>query len=221
VHSLLSSPFVVAHRAGNDLALATQAVRQGSTLVEADVRLYRGRLEVRHLKTLGPVPVLWDRWRVASPFAPRLQLAELLEHAHDVPLLLDLKGRDTRLVRTLEGLLGDRPATVCSRSWGLLAHLRARPGLTIVHSVGTRRELGRLLRLRGSDRLAGVAVHERLLDADSAALLREAARLVLAWPVNTVARAQELVAIGVDGLISDRPELIAGSVRAARGAAAA
>ena len=72
------SPFFVAHRAGNDLAQLRAAEEIGLDLVEADIRLFRGRLEVRHLKTLGPIPVLWDRWRLANPFAPRLQLDELL-----------------------------------------------------------------------------------------------------------------------------------------------
>ena len=49
----------------------------GADLVEADVRLYRGRLEVRHLRTVGPLPILWDRWQLAAPRRRRLQLAEL------------------------------------------------------------------------------------------------------------------------------------------------
>src|ERR1043165_2169704 len=91
-------PFVVAHRAGNDLELLrrAEAVRPG--LIEADVHLFRGRLEVRHLKTLGPLPILWDRWYLASPRTPRLQLGELLAGAGpETALMLDLKGRDARL----------------------------------------------------------------------------------------------------------------------------
>ena len=58
-------PFVVAHRAGNDLGTLRRAEALAIPLVEADVHLRRGRIEVRHLKTLGPLPVLWDRWRLA------------------------------------------------------------------------------------------------------------------------------------------------------------
>lgn len=194
---------------------------RGSALVEADVRLHRGRLEVRHLKTLGPLPVLWDRWQLASARSPRLGLAELLDGARNVPLLLDLKGRDPKVVSLLEEAVGDRIVAVCSRSWGLVDRLRDRPGLTRVYSAGTRHELARLLARPRAERLAGVSVHERLIDTDNAARIRTAARLVLAWPVNTASRAQELVSLGVDGLISDRPELIAGSVGASRGTAAA
>ena len=65
--AVAQEPFVVAHRAGNDLELLRCAARARSRVIEADVHLYAGRLEVRHLKTLGPFPVLWDR---AITFAP-------------------------------------------------------------------------------------------------------------------------------------------------------
>lgn len=204
----MTLPFVVAHRAGNDISQALEATAQGAGLVEADVRLYRGRLEVRHLKTLGPVPVLWDRWQLAGPFTARLLLRDVLAHTPGVPLMLDLKGDDSRLVPLLLTELGNRAATICSRSWRLLDQIAGRPGITVVHSAGTTRELRALLRRSRAGRLAGVSVHERLLDAHTSALLRAAAELVMTWPVNTVERARELLALGVDGLISDRPDLI-------------
>ena len=76
-------PFLVAHRAGNRLVDLWAAEHLRSALVEADVRLYRGRLEVRHLKTAGPLPVLWDRWQLVAPWRPRLQLYELLAATSD------------------------------------------------------------------------------------------------------------------------------------------
>ena len=56
--------------------------------------------------------------------------------------------------------------------------------------------------------LDGVAVHERLLDERIVSELRRRCSLVLSWPVNTIERARELAAIGVDGLISDDPALL-------------
>ena len=53
-------------------------------LVEADLHLRRGRIEVRHLKTLGPLPLLWDRWRLAPGWRPRLELGALLAAAGPV-----------------------------------------------------------------------------------------------------------------------------------------
>ena len=202
-----SPPFVVAHRAGNRLADLHAAEREGSLLVEADVRLYRGRLEVRHLKSAGPL-ILWDRWRLAAPWRHRLRLEELLTAtSEDTGLMLDLKGPRRRLaelvVEALRPHLGRRPLTVCAR-WGRL--LEPFEGLPVrrVHSVGARRQLDRLLARAGDrPRLDGVAVHARLLDEHVAVELRRVADLVITWPVNTPERARELLRLGVDGLISD------------------
>jgi glycerophosphoryl diester phosphodiesterase len=205
-------PFFVAHRAGNDLARLRAAEELGHALVEADVRLFRGRLEVRHLKTLGPIPVLWDRWQLANPFAPRLVLAELLTAAPPgVELMLDLKGRNPRLatdvLAALRPTLGVRNVTVCARAWKLLEPFEALPSVRTIHSVGTARQLQALIRLGGTRRLQGISIHERLLTPATVVELRSIADLVLTWPANAAGRARELAAMGVDGLITDRLDL--------------
>jgi glycerophosphoryl diester phosphodiesterase len=202
--------FVVAHRAGNDLALLEEAERLGVALVEADVRLWRGRLEVRHLKTLGPLPILWDRWRLANPFAPRLELAQLLAAARGgTELLLDLKGRDPSLAEhVLEQLPPGRQVTICARSRRLLEPFAGLEHVRLFQSVGSRRQLRRLLRRGDGLVLDGVSIHERLLDEGVAAELLRYGATVLTWPVNTLARAQELARLGVHGLISDHPSAL-------------
>ena len=98
----------------------------GVRVIEADLHLFRGRIEVRHLKTIGPVPLLWDRWKLANPFAPRLLLADLLCAAGpQTELVLDLKGRDCRLAEiALEAvrphLRAGAVMTICARSGPLL-----------------------------------------------------------------------------------------------------
>ena len=72
-------PLLVAHRARNRIADLRAAELLGIELVEADIRLHLGRLEVRHLQTVGPLPILWDRGQLAAPWRRRLQLTELLE----------------------------------------------------------------------------------------------------------------------------------------------
>jgi hypothetical protein len=218
MHGGLEPPFVVAHRAGNDLTLLRRAEHASVGLVEADLHLFAGRVEVRHLKTLGPVPVLWDRWKLAPPWAPRLLLEELLGACGPgTQLMLDLKGRDTRLAAAVAAALaadgGERAVTVCSRSWSLLAPLEAAPGVRVVHSVGSRRQLTALWRRAGAQPLAGVSIHRRLLDARITAALRERTDLLLAWPVATVDQARELGAWGVHGVITEHFEALAGALR--------
>ena len=169
-------PFLVAHRAGNRLADLWAAEHLRSTLVEADVRLYRGRLEVRHLKTAGPLPVLWDRWQVVAPWRPRLQLYELLAATSDeTELMLDLKGRNERLatlaLAAIEPYFGRRRFTVCARRWSMLDAFAGHP-VRRVHSVGNARQLRRLL-----SRFAGQQARRRL---DTRAPARRRERLVAA-----------------------------------------
>lgn len=204
-------PFVVAHRAGNDLARLRAAEALGVALVEADLRLWRGRVEVRHLKTVGPIPILWDKWFLANPFAPRLRLEELLEAAApETHLLLDLKGRSRGLAElVVEALPTGRKVTVCARSPRLLEPFAGVRGVRRFRSVGSRRQLRRLLARLDAVALDGVSIHERLLDERVVAALRERAATVITWPVNTASRAAELARLGVHGLISDEPALLA------------
>jgi hypothetical protein len=199
--------FVVAHRAGNDLKRLQEAEELGVALVEADVRLWRGRLEVRHLKTIGPLPILWDRWHLANPFSPRLELRELLAGAHSTTeLLLDLKGRNPRLAElVLEALPTGRKVTICARSRRLLVPFAGREDVRLFQSVGSRRQLRALLRRVDELVLDGVSIHERLLDERVVSELRRRSSTLITWPVNNLQRAHELALLGVHGLISDHP----------------
>jgi glycerophosphoryl diester phosphodiesterase len=197
--------FIIAHRAGNDLEQLREAEGLGVNFVEADLRLWRDRVEVRHLKTIGPIPIFWDRWRLANPFSRQLRMEELLEAvAPGTELLLDLKGRDPRLAQlVLTQLPSDRPITVCARNWRLLEPFRGRPNIRVVYSVGTNRQLRRLLRRFDGRNIDGVSIHERLLNVHTVAELRRRASVIMTWPINTPHRAHELMAMGVHGLISD------------------
>jgi hypothetical protein len=201
------NPFLVAHRAGNRLADLKIAEELGAALVEADVRLHRNRLEVRHLKTVGPLPILWDRWELAAPWHPRLQLHDLLAAtAPETELLLDLKGPRARLGRrvldAIRPYLGDRRFTICARRWTLLEPFAGLP-VRRIHSVGSDRQLRRLRRRFAGKRLDGISIHEQLLDRDSVVSLRAIADVIMTWPVNRPERARELLRLGIDGLITD------------------
>jgi glycerophosphoryl diester phosphodiesterase len=101
-----------------------------------------------------------------------------------------------------------RDVTICARNWPLLETFHGVEGVCRVHSVGSARQLRRLRRHAAGSRLDGISIHERLLDSRTVRELRGLADLIITWPVNTPTRALELVAYGVEGLISDRPALV-------------
>lgn len=203
--------FVVAHRAANSVDGVAAATALGAAIAECDVHLFWGRLEVRHLKTVGPIPILWDRWFVANPLQRRLRLEELLAASGGHHLMLDLKGVRGAVGARVRSLLIDRrePITVCSRNWRALRPLVGLTHVRVVHSVGSRRQLRRLLARFGPDELTGISIHADLLSAALVAELRVRSPVVMSWPVVSRAQADRLLAWGVQGLITERVRAIA------------
>jgi glycerophosphoryl diester phosphodiesterase len=206
------TPLVIAHRAANALD-GLQVARDGSAhMIEADVHLFRGRLEVRHLKTVGPIRILWDRWRLANPYAPQLVLEDVLEATAslDAELVIDLKGRSRKVAQRVRDAialqrLAGRHFTICARAWHLLDEFESAPDLRLVHSVGSNRQLRRLLHAAGGERIEAISIHERLLTESTLNHLQPRTAFIMTWPVNSEKRARELRAAGVHALISDNP----------------
>ena len=207
----------VAHRAGNSMARLHSAVALGADVIEADVHSYRGRLEIRHLKTLGPLPWLWDRWELHPASAPRTGLHDLLQAADGgATFMLDLKGRRAeigdRVARMLHAYAPGRPVLICSRYWPALRPLDRLPWVHTVLSARNRGELVLLSRrLRAEPRTYGVSVHRSLLTPAVAAALHERVELVMTWPVNDPAALGEvsaLAASGRIGVISDEDDVL-------------
>lgn len=205
---------VVAHRAANTAA-ALASLPPGVDVVEADVHLLHGRLEVRHAKALWPLPVLWERWYLLGRDAPRPPLSQILPLIpRGVDLMIDLKGPDPRLgpavLRAAGDLIGERGLTVSGRVWRTIDRLRGVDGVRTLHSVGGARELRALLARRGARRPEGVSIHRRLLTPGVAAALRESADQLWSWPVDDPAEARTLGEWGVTAFISDAPARLLG-----------
>ncbi|GAB3766508.1 glycerophosphoryl diester phosphodiesterase [Nocardioides ginsengisegetis] len=204
----------IAHRAGNSLAGLHAANALGVDVIECDVHEHRGRLEVRHLKTAGPLPFLWDRWELASASAPRLGLAELLEaDRHDTTFMLDIKGRRVSAARSVARLLHEsghhRPVLVCGRWWPSVDTLAKLPFVRPVLSSRNRTELARLTRrLEAGPPVHGVSVHRSLLTREAVSGLHRHVEVVMTWPVNDLAALDAVLDIGVTGVISDEPAIL-------------
>ena len=80
--------------------------------------------------------------------------------------------------------------------------------MRIVHSVGSRRQLRALRRRFAGRRLAGVSIHRELLDPATVADLRSRAALVMTWPVASAEEAMRLAGWGVDGVITERFDVL-------------
>lgn len=199
----------VAHRAGNSLPALAAAVEVGADVVECDVHVSRGRLEVRHSKALGPW--LWDRgpWELTSRRAPQLELSALLA-ATDATLMLDLKGVGAVGRRTAELLRASspRPVLACSRWWPSLEDFAGLAGVRPVLSARGRGDLARLRRRVRVRPPYAVSLHGSLLSAAVVAELHERVELVMTWGVDDLATLDRVVGLGVSGVISSSSEVL-------------
>jgi hypothetical protein len=189
---------LVARGAGHD-TVSLRAAEAAGAMAGAAVRCAHSRIEV------GP-----PRWGST----PHRSLGDLLAEASpSTGLMLDLRGVDPRLPRTLlRELAGSGRQTViaCSRSWWLLEPLRGH--LPVLHTVMTGRQLNVLLRRCDTTRLDGVVVHRRLLTPSRVTALRAMADSVYAWPADSASDARRLLEWGVTGLIAERVEHLPGAV---------
>jgi glycerophosphoryl diester phosphodiesterase len=117
------------------------------------------------------------------------------------------------VANALTPYLGRRRFTVCARSPRVLEPFVGLP-VRRFHSVGSKRQLARLLRGLASSRADGVSIHARLLDRDVVRELRRVADVIVTWPVNRAEDARRLTGLGVDGLISDEPAALLGAADA-------
>lgn len=198
----------VAHRAGNNLADLRTALAAGVDLVEADVHLYRGALEVRHRKAVGP-NYYWEHWtelnRRRSVIVPELHEV-LAVAAGDPRLMLDLKGPSPAVAPVVAAAMeahapGVRFA-VCTKQWRMLDAFAGNPAAGRVLSAGDPLQLARLRGRLRRERAYGVSIRSSLLTPAVVAELRQATDLILAWPVDTEEALARARRVGVTGVIS-------------------
>jgi glycerophosphoryl diester phosphodiesterase len=189
----------------------------GVDVIECDVRRGRDQLEVRHLKSAGPLPFLWDRWEIASASAPRLGLAELFAaEQHGTVFMLDVKGRHVGMAAAVGELLRaahGHPVIVCGRSWAAVDRIGVLPAVRPVLSARNRFELRRLRRRlaephEGRAAPYGVSVHRSLLDPALVSELHRSVEVVMTWPVNDLEALDEVLDLGVSGVISDEDDVL-------------
>lgn len=200
---------LVAHRAGNTIETIAAAASVAD-VIELDVHLFRGRLEVRHAKVFWPTKVQWDRWWIDRHPTTPPDLLEIATSTPDgTPLWIDLKGFSTRLTRAaLRELTATAGLTTSTRSWWVLRPARKR-GIRTMRSVGSRWQVWAVRRIRRWAPGDGVVLNQRYATPELISRLRRRTDSVVVWAVDDLRRATDLLAIGVTGLIIDDLELIA------------
>lgn len=214
----MSYPLAIAHRAGNSLGALRAAADLGADVVEADVQDIAGTLEVHHLRSLHPLPLLWDRFTVSRLRSRRLTLAELLAAAPaGLPVMLDLKGRadavGARVIEALHEHAPDRDVLVCGRHWPAVAAFVGQPWARTVLSARTPEELAALRPRVAADAAAGhrhygVSIHRSLVRADLVAELHASVDVVMTWPINDARTLDTVLGHRVRGVICDDLDVV-------------
>ncbi len=211
-------PLAIAHRAGNNLALAHEAIDDGVDMLETDVWPRLGNLEIRHLKTIGPIPIYWEKWYIDSIGGRQMRLHDLVNALpRQVRLFLDLKGLHPhlgkRVVRAIEEIQEDRAIILCGRTWRQLDPVGELPNVHVFYSVGDEKELARVWPKLQAQTHPAVSIHYRLLTEETITRLHDIGTTIIAWTVNDPAIARTLFAFGVDGFTSDNRDLLGAIVQ--------
>ena len=206
-------PLLIAHRFGNRVDSVAPSVRAGARLIEIDVWFHRGRIEVGHDKTLGPIPLRWDRWSLALGWRRKVRLPDVLAQVPpQVAPMFDLKGSHPRLPEALKQIIEEhipgRPFFVSSQNWAYLEEFLDHEQAQVVRSVGSHEALEQMRGALDSWTGAGIGLHVELLTPSVIDELLEGTPLILTWTINDIGRAKTLLDAGVRGIISDNLELI-------------
>jgi glycerophosphoryl diester phosphodiesterase len=178
---------IQAHRA-NDEATLRRYLEAEPTSIELDVVLGPGGLVVAHELDLSD--------------ASGLTLVLALELAGETPLVVEAKscGNGAELVEALEPYLGR--VRVISFDEEVVRRVYGRSPTTFLVDEGTC-QMPQL-----ADRFFDtLGPHHSLVTRELVDAAHAAGKRVVPWTVNDPARMAELIALGVDGLTTDRPEL--------------
>jgi glycerophosphoryl diester phosphodiesterase len=192
--------------AGFDLALA-----QGCDGFEFDVRLTADQQAVIcHDETA-------HGFKIAESSAQQLALPMLREvlTRYQNSAFLDVELKVSGLEKiTVDLLRGLAPARGCIVSSFLPGVLRSIHGLDVTVPLGLICETKAELSLWPELPIEYVIAHWKLLRKDLISKMKDAGNKVLAWTVNVPVDMKRLAKWGVDGIISDHPKRLAGTLGA-------
>lgn len=203
-----TGPAIIAHGGGNTMERIRQFLEDGADYLEVDLWVHGGRFEARHERRLRWLPLLFEKWYLRRAPSSRHGLQELLREAdgHDAGIFLDLKNGGAAaasLVRRSLSATGFAERVVASsQQWRTLRAVREMlPEVDAFYSIDVRAKLDLFLSVADRDtHPRGVSCRHTLLSERVVRTLHDRGMLVVAWTVDDVERARELVSWGVDGI---------------------
>jgi hypothetical protein len=224
-------PLGIAHAFGNRHDRIDEALASRIHAIEADVWFLRGELWVRHAHRLGALPILvdvpssraslpwWRRLTVGFDTAPVTLRSVLRRNDRRRPMLLDVKGSygptdarafATALLRSIEDFGAPDQDEVCGQNWKVLDAFRAvTTKVRVRYSIQRKSQWSRFSdRLRTGPMPRSISIHHGLVDSQRASFLRRHGIGAYCWTVDSPGRARELVAEGVEGIISNDLSLL-------------
>ncbi|MGB4861124.1 MAG: glycerophosphodiester phosphodiesterase [Tepidiformaceae bacterium] len=201
-------PAIIAHGGGNNLATARKFLDAGADYLEVDLWLHKGRFEARHERRMRWLPLLFEKWYLSRPARGDYGLAQLLAECEErgAGVFLDLKNggaASAALLRTTIATSGHSGRVVASsQQWRTLRAINEiTPDVDSFYSIDVQAKLDLFRSVVDRDtRPRGVSCRHSLLSRRVVRELHDRGLLVVAWTVDEMDRARELVDWGVDGL---------------------
>ncbi|MEX2237990.1 MAG: glycerophosphodiester phosphodiesterase [Dehalococcoidia bacterium] len=205
----------VAHSAANYRAPMRAAVEQGVDLIEADVWPRWNHVVARHERGVIALPLVFDKWYVRPEIRP-ITLQEVAETVGGrAGLYLDLKSDNHRYLRHIVEIVQRFGLTartaITSPHWHALRHIEAMaPEVSSYYTVIARRHLEPFFdHLDEYPEVNGTAIRHGLVSPALIEAFHARGLRILTWTIDSPARALELLSWGVDGIISNRLDLLA------------
>ena len=217
----IPKPFASAHRAGNNREALLHAIDAGADLIETDIWLHKGRLELRHKRTLGPIPILWERWAIEPGWKPRYLLRDLLRDVpDDIIIFLDFKGDEPNLgpavLQELHQFAPDRIIATCGRNYPQLQIIDHAPNIITFYSVAEEEEWPMAQKLIAASTTPALSLLASLATQEKIDWVTARGGRVVCWGVESASEMERLTAMGVDGFTTDSDHLIR-AIRRQRG----
>jgi glycerophosphoryl diester phosphodiesterase len=202
----------IVHSTPLDVQACQVLAAAGAGAFEVDLRLINGEVVVTHFLDVIPG---WKglqrynwRFRITTGSTVYVTLTEALAVIpSSCRISLDLKDESAQKSKDLLEAIASKVVDdgsrfiACSKNWSTLEAVTT-PGFGTWASVSTRSAM--LRALASPPKTTGITIRHTLLNRENIEALRDAGLQVIAWTVNDVERAEELIDYGIHAVTTDQ-----------------